>query len=61
MMNSKYPLAVTCAGAQVNVPRAEIPETSNLIVEYPENYLFVLTPGYQAMRCPFVQDPLQQF
>lgn len=61
MMNSKYPLAVTCAGGQVNVPGAEIPETSSMIVEYPENYLFVFTLGYQAMRYPFAEDQLQQF
>lgn len=61
MMNSKYPRAVTCAGGQVNVPGAEIPETSSMIVEYPENYLFVFTLGYQAMRYPFAEDQLQQF
>lgn len=61
MMNSEYPRAVTCAGGQVNVAGAEIPETSSMIVEYPENYLFVFTLGYQAMRYPFAEDQLQQF
>jgi predicted dehydrogenase len=61
MMNSRYPIAVTSAGGQVNIPGAEIPETSSMIVEYPENYIFVFTLGYQAMRYPFAVDQLQQF
>lgn len=61
MMNSTYPVAVTSAGGRVNVPGAEIPETSSMIVEYPENYLFVFTLGYQATRYPFAVDQLQQF
>jgi predicted dehydrogenase len=61
MMNSTYPLAVTSAGGQVNIPGAEIPETSSMIVEYPENYLLVFTLGYQAMRYNMTNDQMQQF
>lgn len=34
MMNSKAPHAVTAAAGRVNVPGAEIPETSSMIVEF---------------------------
>jgi predicted dehydrogenase len=61
MMNSTYPLAVTSAAGRVNVPGAEIPETSSMTVEYPENYLLVFTLGYQAMRYNPFHDQLQQF
>ncbi len=61
MMNSTLPLAVTCAAGKVNVPGAEIPETSSMIVEYPENYLLVFTLGYQAMRYNQFNDQMQQF
>lgn len=61
MMNSTHPLAVTCAAGKVNLPGAEIPETSSMIVEYPENYLLVFTLGYQAMRYNQFNDQMQQF
>lgn len=61
MMNSTEPLAVTAAGGRVNVPGAEIPETSSMIVEYPENYLLVFTLGYQAMRYNMHNDQMMQF
>jgi predicted dehydrogenase len=61
MMNSTRPVAVTCAAGRVNIPGAEIPETSSMIVEYPENYLLVFTLGYQAMRYNLCNDQMQQF
>lgn len=61
MMNSTYPVAVTCGAGRVNIPGAEIPETSSMIVEYPENYLLVFTLGYQAMRYHQSNDQMQQF
>ncbi len=41
-MNSTYPLAVTCTAGRVNLAGAEIPETTCMAIEYPENYLAVL-------------------
>ena len=61
MMNSTHPVAVTCAAGRVNLSGAEIPETSSMIVEYPENYLLVFTLGYQAMRYNQFNDQMQQF
>ncbi|MCL5742873.1 MAG: Gfo/Idh/MocA family oxidoreductase [Acidobacteria bacterium] len=61
MMNSQYPVAVTCAAGRVNIAGAEIPETSSMIVEYPENYLLVFTLGYQAMHYHQCNDQMQQF
>jgi predicted dehydrogenase len=61
MMNSTQPVAVTCGAGRVNLPGAEIPETSSMIVEYPENYLLVFTLGYQAMRYNQFNDQMQQF
>ncbi len=61
MMNSQAPLAVTAAGGRTNIPGAEIPETSSMLVEYPENYLLVFTLGYQAMRYNMHHDQQMQF
>ncbi len=60
-MNSSAPLAVTCAGGQVNLPGAEVPETASLSVEYPENYLMSFVIGYKAMRYHPFHDQLEQF
>jgi predicted dehydrogenase len=60
-MNSAAPLAVTCAGGQVNLPGAEVPETASLTVEYPENYLSNFVIGYKAMRYHMYHDQLEQF
>jgi predicted dehydrogenase len=61
MMNSTYPSAVTCAGGRANLAGAEVPETTSMAIEYPENYLAVFTLGYQAMRYAFSNDQLKQF
>ena len=61
MMNSPIPVAVTAAAGKVNLAGAEIPETSSMTVEYPENYILVFTLGYQAMRYNMHNDQMQQF
>jgi predicted dehydrogenase len=61
MMNSRYPVAVTCAGGRVNLVGAEVPDTTCMSIEYPENYLAVFTLGYKAMHYPFSNDQLMQF
>ncbi|MBZ5593724.1 MAG: Gfo/Idh/MocA family oxidoreductase [Acidobacteriia bacterium] len=60
-MNSTYPLAVTCAGGRVNLAGAEVPETTSMAVEYPENYLAVFTLGYKAMHYAANNDQMKQF
>jgi predicted dehydrogenase len=60
-MNSTYPLAVTCAGGRTNLAGAEIPETTSMAVEYPENYLAVFTLGYKAMHYSSNNDQMKQF
>jgi predicted dehydrogenase len=60
-MNSKHPLAVTCASGMVNLAGAEVPATTCTAVEYPENYLFVFTLGYKAMVYSTFNDQMNQF
>ena len=61
MMNSTYPLAVTCSSGKLNVEGGEIPETGSMSVEFPENYLLVFTLSYKAMRYRAFNDQMQQF
>lgn len=61
LMNSTYPAAVTCAGGRVNMAGADVPETTTMCIEYPENYLAVFTVGYKAMRYALTNDQLKQF
>lgn len=60
-MGSKYPTAVTCAAGQVNLPGAEVPETTTMCIEYPDNYFTVLTVGYKAMHYNPSNDQIKQF
>lgn len=60
-MNSTYPLTVTCAGGFVNLEGAEIPETTSMAIDYPENYLAVFTVGYKAMHYAPANDQMAQF
>ncbi len=60
-MNSTQPLAVTCSAGRVNLEGAEVPETTSMSVEYPENYLAVFTVGYKAMRYNPFHDQMKQF
>jgi len=61
MMNSTYPLAVTCSSGRLNVEGGEIPETGSMAVEFPENFLLVFTLSYKAMRYRACNDQMQQF
>jgi predicted dehydrogenase len=60
-MKSEQPSAVTCAAARANIPGAEVPETTLMSIEYPENYLAVFTLGYQAMRYHTHNDQMNQY
>lgn len=60
-MNAKEPLAVTCSGNQPGLAGAEVPETANITIEYPGNYLATFTLGYKAMRYHTYNDQIKQF
>ncbi len=60
-MGSQYPSAVTTAGGKPNLQGVEIPETTTICLEYPENYFAVFTVGYKAMRYAPVNDQMAQF
>jgi predicted dehydrogenase len=60
-MNSTYPVAVTCAAGRVNLAGAEVPETTCMTIEYPENYLAVFTVGYKGMHYAPANDQMKQF
>jgi predicted dehydrogenase len=60
-LNSREPLAVTCAAGAVNLPGAEVPETATLAIEFPQNYLATFTLGYRAMRYAMFHDQLMQY
>jgi len=60
-MGSKAPLAVTTSAGQNNLAGGEVPDTTCLTVEYPENYLAVFTLGYKAMRYNGFNDQMQQY
>jgi predicted dehydrogenase len=60
-MGSSHPSAVTCTAGRVNVSGVEIPETTCLTAEYPENYLAVFTLGYKSMRYNSFNDQMKQF
>jgi len=61
LMNSSHPAAVTCSAGRANLDGAEVPETTTMAIEYPENYLAVFTLGYKAMRYNLFNDQLKQF
>ncbi len=60
-MDASFPLAVSCAATQPNLEGAEVPETTCMAIEYPENFLAVFTCGYKAMRYNPFNDQLKQF
>ena len=60
-MNAGFPSAVTCAGGKVHLEGVEIPETTTMILEYPEDFVHVFTVGYKAMRYNAARDQLYQF
>jgi predicted dehydrogenase len=59
LMNSLYPLSVTCAG-KLAMQGAEVPETASMTIEYPD-YIAVFSLGYKAMRYAQVNDQMKQF
>lgn len=61
LMNSTYPVAVTCAGGRVNLAGAEVPDTTTMAIEYPENYLGIFTLGYKAMHYNSFNDQMVQY
>lgn len=61
LMNSTFPTAVTCSAGRPNLEGAEVPETTCMTMEYPENYMAVFTVGYKAMRYHTFNDQLKQF
>jgi len=60
-MNATYPSAVTCSAARVHLDGAEVPETTSMTVEYPEDFLAVFSVGYRAMRYAPAEDQIKQF
>lgn len=61
MTQSTCPTAVTCSAGRIHLPGAEIPDTCCMTVEYPEDFLFVFTVGYQAMTYRPCNDQMMQF
>jgi predicted dehydrogenase len=60
-MNSTVPTAVTCSAGQVHIKGAEVPETTVITIEYPEDFLATVTIGYQTMEYSRNNDQLMQF
>jgi predicted dehydrogenase len=61
MMNSGIPSAVVVGGGTPNLAGVEVPETTTMCLEYPENYLATFTVGYKAMRYSGTLDQLVQY
>jgi predicted dehydrogenase len=61
MMNSGIPSAVVVGGGKPNLAGVEVPETTTMCLEYPENYLATFTVGYKAMRYSGTLDQLVQY
>lgn len=60
-MNSGIPSAVVVGGGRPNLAGVEVPETTTMCLEYPENYLATFTVGYKAMRYSSTLDQLVQY
>jgi len=60
-MNSRFPVAVSCSAGRNHLGGAEVPETTCMTIEYPEDYLAVFTVGYRAMRYNLFNDQMKQF
>jgi len=60
-MNASYPLAVSCSGTRAHLEGAEVPETTTMTIEYPEDFLAVFSVGYRAMRYAPANDQIKQF
>lgn len=60
-MNASYPNAVSCGAAKVHLAGAEVPETTSMTIEYPEDFVAVFSVGYRAMRYAPANDQIKQF
>ena len=60
-MNSSAPIAVTTSAGIANLKPAEVPETTCMCIEYPENYMAIFTVGYKAMRYNLLNDQSTQY
>ena len=60
-MGSQHPSAVTTAGGRANLEGVEIPETTTICLEFPENFFAVFTVDHKAMRYAPVNDQMAQF
>ena len=60
-MGSQHPSAVTTAGGRANLEGVEIPETTTICLEFPENFFPVFAVGHKAMRYAPVNDQMAQF
>ncbi|MDA1315079.1 MAG: Gfo/Idh/MocA family oxidoreductase [Acidobacteria bacterium] len=60
-MDAKFPSAVTCVGTSSAVAGLEIPQTTSLTVEYPEDFLATFTLGYNHMVYNAAHDQMKQF
>ena len=61
LMGSTYPTAVTAAATATHLEGAEVPETTNITIEYGDEFLLVFTLGYSAMRYLPPHDLHKQF
>jgi predicted dehydrogenase len=50
IMGSTFPTAVTAAATRTHLEGAEVPETTNMAIEYGDEFLAVFTLGYAAMQ-----------
>ena len=50
IMGSTFPAAVTAAATRTHLEGAEVPETTNMAIEYGDEFLAVFTLGYAAMQ-----------
>lgn len=50
IMGSTYPTAVTASATKTHLEGAEVPETTNMAIEYGGDFLAVFTLGYAAMQ-----------
>ena len=50
IMGSTFPTAVTAAATKTHLEGAEVPETTNMALEYGDDFLAVFTLGYAAMQ-----------
>jgi predicted dehydrogenase len=60
-MNASFPSAVTCSAARTHLAGAEVPETTSMTIEYPEDFVAVFSVGYRAMRYAPANDQIKQF